>query len=83
VSNFAWVIIIVLILTVLGSLTLFLITIKYYWGIRGGPPLTGEARRRQKEEEIRLRARQFELSEKYPREPRSESFWNNRKNSRR
>jgi hypothetical protein len=82
-SNFAWIIVIVLILTALGSITLFLITVKYYWGIRGAPPLKGEARRRQKEEEIRLRTKQFELSEKHPREPRSESFWDNRKNLKR
>ena len=78
-SNFAQIIVIVLILTALGSLTLFFITIKYYWGIRGGPPLTGEARRRQKEEELRLRARQIELSEQNPRQTRSSSFWDNRK----
>jgi hypothetical protein len=82
-SNFAWIIFIVLILTALGSLTLILITVKYYWGIRGAPPLTGEARRRQKEEELRLRARQIELSEKYPRETRSSSFWDNTKRAKR
>jgi len=78
-SNFAWIITIVLILTALGSSVLILITVKYYWGIRGAPPLKGEARRRQKEEEMRLRAKQFELSEKNPRETRSDSFLDNRK----
>ncbi|HEY0428777.1 MAG TPA: hypothetical protein VGC76_13430 [Pyrinomonadaceae bacterium] len=82
-SNFAWIIVIVLILTALGSLTLFFITIKYYWGVRGAPPPTGEARRSQKEEELRLRAKQIELSEKNPRETRSSSFWDNRKRAKR
>jgi hypothetical protein len=78
-SNFAWIIVIVLILTALGGAVLMLITLKYYWGVRGAPPLTGEARRRQKEEELRLRAAQIELSEKNPRETRSDSFFDNRK----
>jgi hypothetical protein len=78
-SNFAWIIVIVLILTALGSAVLMLITLKYYWGVRGAPPLTGEARRIQKEEELRLRAAQIELSEKYPRETRSDDFFDNRK----
>jgi hypothetical protein len=78
-SSFAWIIVIVLILTALGSATLILITVKYYWGARGKPPLTGEARRRQKEEELRFRAKQIEFSKKYPRETRGDSFWDNRK----
>lgn len=81
-SNFAWLIIIVLILTALGSGTLLFITVKFYWGERGKPPLTGAERRRQKEEELRLRAKQLELSKKNPRSPRSGSFWDNRKNSK-
>lgn len=78
-SNFAWIIVIVFILTALGSTVLILITVKYYWGVRGAPPLKGEARRRQKEEELLQRAKQIELSEKYPRETRSDSFLDNRK----
>lgn len=78
-SNTAWLIILVLILTVLGSATLIFITVKFYWGERGKPPVTGAERRRLKEEELRLRAKQIELSKKYPRETRSESFWDNRK----
>ena len=78
-SSFAWMIVIVLILTAIGTITLVSITVKYYWGERGAPPLTGEERRRQKEEELRLRAKQIEHSKLHPREPRSLSFWNNRK----
>ena len=78
-SNFAWMIVLVLILTVLGSLTLIFITVKFYWGERGKPPLSGASRRIQKEEELRLRAKQFELSKKYPREPRNPNFWDNSK----
>lgn len=53
-SSLAWLIIIVLILTVLGSLTLLFITTKFYWGERGAPPLSREQRRilrEQKEKE--------------------------------
>jgi hypothetical protein len=78
-SNYAWIITIVFILTALGSTVLILITVKYYWGVRGAPPLTGEARKKQKEEELRLRRKQIELSEKHPRETRSDSFLDNRK----
>jgi len=78
-SNFAWMTITVLLLTVLGSLTLIFITTKYYWGERGKPPLTGEERRRQKEEELRLRAKQIEQSNKNKWKTRSSSFWDNRK----
>ena len=74
-SGFVWVIIIVSVLTLLGTLALLLVTLKYYWGDRGKPPLTGEARRRQKEEELKLRAAQINYSKKYPRKTRSESFW--------
>lgn len=77
-SSFAWMILIVLALTALGSLALGIFTIKYYWA-RGKPPATGEERRRQKEEELRLRAKQIEYSKKFPREPRNPSFWNNQK----
>jgi hypothetical protein len=77
-SSFAWMIVIVLALTALGSLALGIFTIKYYWA-RGKPPATGDERRRQKEEELRLRAKQIEYSKKNPREPRNPDFWDNRK----
>ena len=70
-----------LILTVLGTLVLLLITLKYYWGERGTPPVTGEARRRQKEEELKLRAKQIEYSRKTRWETRSADFFDNRKSS--
>ena len=78
-SNFAWIVIIVLILTLIGTLTLGLITLKYYWGARGKPPVTGAERRRLKEEELRLRARQIELSRQRPIATRKSSFWDNGK----
>ena len=78
-SSFALIVILVLILTALGTLTLLLITVKFYWGERGRPPLNGDARRRQKEEELRLRARQIEIAAKYPRATRKSSFWDNGK----
>src|SRR6187431_126734 len=63
-SSFAWIIVLTLILTALGTLVLLLITLKYYWGARGTPPVTGEQRRLQKEEELVLRAKQIEQSKK-------------------
>ena len=78
-SSFAWIIIIVLLLTLVGTTTLALITLKYYWGERGQPPLTGEERRLQKEEELKLRAKQIELAEKNPIKTRKPSFWDNTK----
>lgn len=49
-SNLVILILIVGILTVLGTLTLVFITTKYYWGERGRPPLSREERRRLREE---------------------------------
>lgn len=80
-SAFTWVVLIVSLLTVLGTSALLLFTLKYYWGERGKPPLSGEARRRQKEEELELRAAQIEHSRKNPWKTRSPSFWDNSKNS--
>ena len=74
-------IIIVLLLTVFGTLALLLVTVNYYWGERGTPPLTGEQKQRQKEKELRLRVKQIEQSRKNPWKTRSSSFWDNRKNS--
>ena len=73
------IILLVLLLTLLGSAVLLFITVKYYWGERGRPPATGEARRKQKEEELRLRQKQIEYVESHPRETRSPSFLDNRK----
>ena len=78
-SSFAWMILLVLLLTVLGTLTLVFITVKYYRGERGAPPLTGEQRRQQREEELRLRAKQIERAEKNPVTPRRPDFWDNTK----
>ena len=78
-SSLAWIIVVVLVLTLLGSSALLFVTVKYYWGIRGEPPATGEERRKQKEAELAMRVRQFALSEQRPVKPRNPSFWNNRK----
>lgn len=80
-SSFAWIFVLVLTLTVLGSSALLFVTIKYYWGDRGKPPLTGEERRAQYERELKLRAKQFEHSRKHPPKPRSMSFFDNTKQS--
>lgn len=78
-SSFAWMIIIVLILTLIGTLTLVSITVKFYWGERGKPPLTGEAKRRQKEEELQIRAKQIERAKQNPIPTRKSDFWDNSK----
>ena len=78
-SGFAWIIIIVLALTLLGTGTLIFITVKYYWGERGTPPLKGEERRRQREEEIRRRAKQLEYARQNPIATRKSDFWDNSK----
>ena len=78
-SNTVWLLLLVGLLTVLGSLTLLLITVRYYWGERGTPPLVGEERRRQREQELRMRVRQFEHSERNPHQERSGDFFDNRK----
>ena len=78
-SNFAWIIFLVLILTVIGTLTLVFVTVKYYWADRGVPPLKGEEKRRAHEEELRLRTKQIENSEKHPIATRKSSFWDNGK----
>jgi hypothetical protein len=78
-SSFAWIITLTLILTALGVLVLLLVTLKYYWGERGTPPATGAARRKQKEEELRLRAKQIEHSRSTRWETRSADFFDNRK----
>jgi hypothetical protein len=78
-SSFSWMIVIVLILTLLGTVTLVFITVKYYWGERGKPPVTGDERRRLREEELRLRAKQVELAKRNPIATRKSSFWDNGK----
>ncbi len=80
-SSFVWIFVLVLTLTVLGSSALLFVTIKYYWGDRGKPPLTGEERRKQFERELKMRAKQFEYSSRHPPKPRSTSFFDNTKRS--
>jgi len=79
VSSFIWIIVIVSALTLIGTLALAIVTLKYYWGERGAPPLTGEERRQQKEAELRLRASQIEYAKRHPVTPRKPEFWDNSK----
>jgi hypothetical protein len=74
-----WLIVIVGLLTLLGSGILAFITVRYYWGERGTPPITGPARRRQREEELKQRAKQIEFSKNNPRKDRSPDFFDNRR----
>ncbi|MBK6748566.1 MAG: hypothetical protein KA956_09795 [Pyrinomonadaceae bacterium] len=78
-SSFWWIVVVVLALTLLGSGALFAVTVKYYWGERGAPPLTGEERKRQHQAELELRAKQLEYSERNPIKTRKPDFWDNTK----
>lgn len=78
-SNLTLVLLVVLALTLLGSGALFFVTVKYYWADRGHPPLTGEERRKQHQEELKRRAAQIEYARTHPVKPRSPSFWDNSK----
>lgn len=78
-SSFWLIVIVISALTLLGSGALLFVTVKYYWGARGAPPLTGDERRRQKELELELRAKQIEYSENNPVQTRKPGFWDNTK----
>ena len=69
----------VLLLTLLGSGALLFVTLKYYWGERGKPPVTGDERRRQYQEELKLRVAQIEYAKQNPPRPRNPNLWDNRK----
>ena len=78
-SGYIGILVIVGILTALGAGTLLFITLKYYWGERGTPPLSREQRRQAREEELRRRAKQIEYSKNNPIPTRKGSFWDNGK----
>jgi hypothetical protein len=78
-SSFVWIIVLVLILTFVGAATLAFITVKYYWGDRGTPPLTGAEKKRQIKAELQLRAKQIELAKQNPIRTRKPNFWDNGK----
>jgi hypothetical protein len=80
-SSFAWIIVLTLILTAIGTAVLLLVTLKYYWGERGTPPATGEERKKQRAEELTRRAKQIEHSRQTRWETRSSDFFDNRKSS--
>ena len=69
----------ILVLTVVGSGTLLFITVKYYWGERGTPPLSGAARKLQREQEMKLWTKQIEFARAHPRKLRKPDFWDNSK----
>lgn len=78
-SPLGWILVVVGALTLLGSSVLLFVTMKYYWGERGSPPLTGEERRLEKEKELELRAKQIERAESNPIKTRKPDFFDNRK----
>jgi hypothetical protein len=49
-NSLIWLVIIVIALTIVGTLTLIFMTRKYYWGERGTPPPSKEERQRAKEQ---------------------------------
>jgi hypothetical protein len=72
----------ILLLTLLFVLTLgayLWLVKKYYWWGRGTPPPIGEEKRRLREEELRMRAKQMEWAKQHPRETRKEDFFDNTK----
>ena len=78
-SGIFGIVFIVGLLTLIGSLALGIFAYRYYWGERDTPPATGAERRRQKEDELRLRAGQIEYAKNNPIRPRRPVFWDNRK----
>lgn len=78
-SSFAWMIVITLILTAVGTGILLFVTLKYYWGVRGTPPPDREERRARQLEERKQRARQIEYAESHKWEARSQDFFDNSK----
>ena len=78
-SSFSWMIVITLILTAVGTLVLLLVTLKFYWGERGTPPLTGEEKKKAREDELQRRAKQIEHSQTHRWETRSADFFDNQK----
>jgi hypothetical protein len=78
-SSIIWLVIIFSLILLLGLLVLLLPIIEFYWGERGKPPATGAEKKRLREEELRLRAKQIERSKNNPIVNRNPSFWNNRK----
>ena len=78
-TSLFWIIVIILLATVVGLLALILPIYAFYWGERGKPLPTREERKRLREEELKLRAKQIEYSKNNPIAPRNQSFWNNRK----
>lgn len=79
-SSLWWILILVGALTVLGSAALLFVTVKYYWGERGGPPKTGAERKQQHKQELKLRAQQIKYADSHPVEKRRTGFFDNRKN---
>ena len=78
-SPFWWILILVGALTILGSGALLVVTVKYYWGERGAPPISGAERKRQHEQELQQRAQQIKYAESHPVETRRPGFFDNRK----
>lgn len=78
-TSLNWIITIGILATIFGLAVLILPILKFYWGEKGKPPVTGEEKKRLREEELRLRAKQIERSKSNPVVTRNSSFWNNRK----
>ena len=75
-----WIIVIILMTAVMGFAILILPIYAFYWGERGKPlPTDKEERKRLREEELQLRAKQIEYSKNNPIATRKGSFWDNRK----
>ncbi len=78
-SPLAWIITLGILATVFGLVVLIAPILKFYWGENGKPPVTGEEKKKLREEELQMRAAQIEHSKKNPIATRNSSFWDNRK----
>lgn len=68
-----------LVLMALVSAIYVLVVKTFYWWGRGTPPPSRDERRKLKEVELKLRAKQIEHSKNNPITTRNSSFWNNGK----
>ncbi len=72
-------ILITLVFLAFGLVVLIVPIVKFYWGPNGKPP-DKEQKKRLREEELQMRAKQIERSKNNPIVTRKPSFWDNRKN---
>lgn len=68
-----------LILMALVVIVYVVVVRAFYWWGRGTPPPIGDEKRKLREKELKLRAKQIERSKNNPIATRNGNFWDNRK----